>query len=64
MALACERIRAAVAEGRRICVELVQEFSEIEGVAGAHIMAPGSDAAIPKVIAAVRRTVTMAARAG
>ena len=28
------------AEGRRICVELLQELTEIEGVAGAHLMAP------------------------
>jgi methylenetetrahydrofolate reductase (NADPH) len=34
------------AEGRRICAELIEGLSEIEGVAGAHIMAPaqGTDA--------------------
>lgn len=37
-------------EGKRICVELLQEFSEIKGVAGAHIMAPLNEAAIPEVI--------------
>ena len=42
-------------EGRRICVELLQELSRIPGVAGAHIMAPGNDAAVPDVIAAFRK---------
>ena len=41
-------------EGVRICVELIEELSTIPGVAGVHIMAPGNDAAIPEVIAAVR----------
>jgi methylenetetrahydrofolate reductase (NADPH) len=44
------------AEGRRICVELMQELSEIPGVAGVHIMAPGNDTAIPDVIAAFRKS--------
>jgi 5,10-methylenetetrahydrofolate reductase len=39
------------AEGRRICVELLQELAEIEGVAGAHLMAPRQEAAIAAVIA-------------
>jgi methylenetetrahydrofolate reductase (NADPH) len=39
------------AEGRRICVELLQELAEIPGVAGAHIMAPLNEAAIPEVVA-------------
>jgi methylenetetrahydrofolate reductase (NADPH) len=52
------------AEGRRICVETIEELSRIPGVAGAHIMAPGNDAAVPDVIAAARRTVTTTARAG
>jgi len=50
--------------GVRLCAETIEELSRIPGVAGAHIMAPGNDAAIPEVIAAVRRTVTMAAGAG
>jgi methylenetetrahydrofolate reductase (NADPH) len=37
-------------EGKRICVELLGELQKIEGVAGAHIMAPLNDAAIPEVI--------------
>jgi len=39
------------AEGRRICVELLQELAEIEGVAGAHMMGPKQEEAIAEVIA-------------
>jgi len=39
------------AEGRRICVELLQAAMEIPGVAGAHLMAPRQEAAIAAVIA-------------
>jgi methylenetetrahydrofolate reductase (NADPH) len=42
------------AEGRRICIEVIEELATIPGIAGAHIMAPGNAAAIPEVIAAVR----------
>ena len=38
-------------EGRRICVEILQELTDIPGVAGAHIMAPQNFAEIPAVIA-------------
>ena len=41
-------------EGVRICADLIAELAAIPGIAGAHIMAPGNDAAIPEVIAAVR----------
>jgi methylenetetrahydrofolate reductase (NADPH) len=41
-------------EGVRICADLIAELSTIPGIAGAHIMAPGNDAAIPEVIAAAR----------
>ena len=41
------------AEGRRLCVELLQELAAIPGVAGAHVMAPGNPDAIPAVLAAV-----------
>jgi methylenetetrahydrofolate reductase (NADH) len=41
-------------EGVRICADIIAELSTIPGVTGAHIMAPGNDAAIPDVIAAVR----------
>lgn len=39
------------AEGRRICVELLQELAEIKGVAGAHMMGPKLEQAIAEVIA-------------
>ena len=46
------------AEGRRICVEVLQELAEIPGIAGAHIMAPMNFSAIPEVIRASRVTAT------
>ena len=48
-------------EGVRICVDLIAELKTIPGVAGVHIMAPGNDAAIADVIAAVRKRVQRAA---
>jgi methylenetetrahydrofolate reductase (NADPH) len=48
-------------EGIKICAELIEDYSTIHGIAGVHIMAPGNDAAIPEVIAAVRAKVTNAA---
>jgi methylenetetrahydrofolate reductase (NADPH) len=44
-------------EGRQICVDFIEQLAEIPGVAGAHIMAPNNEAAIPEVIAQVRRIV-------
>ena len=38
------------AEGRAICAELLQSFSEIEGCAGAHLMAPHGEASCAQVI--------------
>jgi methylenetetrahydrofolate reductase (NADPH) len=46
-----ERAADPAAEGRRLCVELLEELAEIPGVAGAHVMAPGNDEAIAEVIA-------------
>jgi methylenetetrahydrofolate reductase (NADPH) len=37
-------------EGRRICIEILQELAETPGVAGAHVMAPMNFAEIPVVI--------------
>jgi methylenetetrahydrofolate reductase (NADPH) len=37
-------------EGRRICIEVLQELAETPGVAGAHVMAPMNFAEIPVVI--------------
>jgi len=49
-----ERLQGAAdakAEGRRICVELLQQLAETPGIAGAHIMAPQNYSAIPEVMA-------------
>ena len=40
------------AEGVRICLELLEEFASIPGVAGAHLMAPGNEAKIVDVLKA------------
>jgi methylenetetrahydrofolate reductase (NADPH) len=39
------------AEGRRVCVELIQEIREIKGVAGVHVMAYRQEEAVAEVIA-------------
>jgi methylenetetrahydrofolate reductase (NADPH) len=43
-----------VAEGERICVELIAELAKIPGIAGVHLMAPANEAALSGVIAAAR----------
>jgi methylenetetrahydrofolate reductase (NADPH) len=48
-------------EGKRICVELIEELAGIPGVAGVHVMAPGNDDAIPDVITEARQRVQKAA---
>jgi methylenetetrahydrofolate reductase (NADPH) len=53
-----ERMEAAsdpVAEGKAILTDYLLEISEIPGVAGAHIMAPMNDEAVPDVIEAFRK---------
>jgi methylenetetrahydrofolate reductase (NADPH) len=48
-----ERLEAAsdpAAEGRKLCIDLMNELATIPGVAGVHIMAPGNEAAIADVI--------------
>lgn len=42
------------AEGRRICIEVIEELSTIPGIAGAHIMSPGNDVAAVEVLRAIR----------
>ncbi len=42
-------------EGKAILVEYLEEIAAIPGVAGAHIMAPNHDEAVPEVIAEIRR---------
>lgn len=39
-------------EGRKICVELIQELAEIDGVAGVHVMAIRQEDAIPGILEA------------
>jgi methylenetetrahydrofolate reductase (NADH) len=50
-------------EGRKICVEVIRELSEVAGVSGVHVMAPNNDAAVPQVITAARRSITRLAPA-
>jgi methylenetetrahydrofolate reductase (NADPH) len=45
-------------EGRRVTLELIEQFAEIPGVAGVHVMAPGHDAEVPAVLADARRRLT------
>ncbi len=45
------------AEGRRICVEVVQALADIPHVAGCHIMAPNNEGAVPPVIMEARKSV-------
>jgi len=48
-----ERLESAAEpkqEGRRICVELMQQLQQIEGVAGVHLMAPLNSDSLPAVI--------------
>ena len=52
-----ERAGDSVAEGRRICLDLVRELAEVPNVAGCHIMAPGNEAAVPDVIRAARESI-------
>jgi methylenetetrahydrofolate reductase (NADPH) len=52
-----ERASDPAAEGRRICIDMVRELSDVPNVAGVHIMAPGNDAAVPDIIVAVRDSI-------
>lgn len=45
-----EKAADAKREGRRICIEVLQELADTPGVAGAHVMAPMNFAEIPMVI--------------
>jgi methylenetetrahydrofolate reductase (NADPH) len=47
----------SAAEGRQICVDFIEQLSNVPGVAGAHVMAPNNEEAIPDVIAKARRVV-------
>lgn len=45
------------AEGRRICLDMIEELAAIPDVAGCHIMAPGNESAVPGLIVDARATV-------
>jgi len=45
-----EKARDPKSEGRKICVEILRQLSEIPGVAGAHVMAAMNFAEIPRAI--------------
>jgi methylenetetrahydrofolate reductase (NADPH) len=55
-----EKAADPAAEGRKICVEFIEELATIPGVAGVHIMAPGNDAAVPDVINEARARIAKA----
>ncbi|MEX1108321.1 MAG: methylenetetrahydrofolate reductase [Dongiaceae bacterium] len=46
-----EKAQDQAAEGRKICIELLHELTDIPGVAGAHLMAPRGEQAAADVIA-------------
>jgi methylenetetrahydrofolate reductase (NADPH) len=50
-----ERAADPPAEGRRIALELIEQYAKIPGVAGVHIMGPSSGEAIPEIVAQVRQ---------
>ena len=56
-----EKATDPAAEGKKICVEYMEELATIPGVAGVHIMAPGNDAAVPEVIRMARERIKRAA---
>src|SRR5665647_3634507 len=49
---ACEKGAPSQAEGKKIAVEMIKEFAEIEGVAGVHIMAIEWEVAVPEIVEA------------
>ena len=57
-----ERAHEPVREGRRICLELVEQLSEIQGVAGVHIMSPGDDSGLAEIAREAARMAQHASR--
>jgi len=47
-----------IAEGQRICLDLIEQLGAVKGVSGVHIMAPGNDAAVPGIIAEAKQRVS------
>jgi methylenetetrahydrofolate reductase (NADPH) len=58
-----ERASDPAAEGRRICIDMVRELTDVPHVTGVHIMAPGNDAAVPEIIKVARDSITRLAPA-
>ena len=58
-----EQASDPIAEGRRICLDVIAELADIPHVAGCHIMAPGNDAVVPDIITAARESVSRLAPA-
>jgi methylenetetrahydrofolate reductase (NADPH) len=50
-----ERARDMKEEGRRICVELMQELGTLKGLAGVHVMAPRNESALAPTLEEFRR---------
>jgi methylenetetrahydrofolate reductase (NADPH) len=50
-----ERAEDPIREGRRICIELVEELGGIPLVSGVHVMAPGNDKGMAEVVAEAAR---------
>jgi methylenetetrahydrofolate reductase (NADPH) len=40
----------AAVEGRKLCVELIQELREVRGVSGVHIMAYRQEQTVPEIV--------------
>lgn len=58
-----ERAPDAKFEGKKICIELLQQLAQVPGIAGAHVMAPTFHSAVPEVIASAGVTGKARARA-
>jgi methylenetetrahydrofolate reductase (NADPH) len=52
-----ERAGDPATEGRRICIDMVRELTDVPHVTGVHIMAPGNDAAVPEIIKTARDSI-------
>ncbi len=50
-----ERAADPAVEGRKIALELIEQYSKIPGVAGVHIMGPSNGEAIPEIVSKVRQ---------
>jgi methylenetetrahydrofolate reductase (NADPH) len=46
-----EKARDPRLEGKKICIEILQQLARTPGIAGAHIMSPQNPSAVPEVIA-------------